>query len=53
MPGPNREKRQEPRRTMHWCFYCDRARVGDGQKCPKCHNVTGTRRFKKPLKEKE
>ena len=43
----NRDKRLKPKKGKAWCFGCDCALVGDGQKCPNCGKRHGVRRFKK------
>ena len=47
MRKPNRMQRQRPRPGRNWCLGCDRARVGDGQKCPVCGNLNGPKRFRR------
>ena len=31
----NRDKKRKPKKGFHYCP-CDRAQIGDGQKCPLC-----------------
>lgn len=33
---PNRENTRRPKQGKGWCFSCDGARVGFGEKCPSC-----------------
>lgn len=43
----NREKALTPKRSLFWCFPCDRQLVGEWKKCPVCGSRNGSRRLKK------
>jgi hypothetical protein len=39
----NRIKTRAARKGMHWCFKCDRALIGHGQRCHVCHTRESVR----------
>lgn len=45
----NRIENMSPKHYKHWCFSCDRAQVGEGQKCKICGNVQNRKRLKKDV----
>jgi hypothetical protein len=49
----NRTMARRPKRGSGWCSSCDRAIVGNGQKCPVCKVRSGTRGDKKGDNEEE
>lgn len=42
----NRDRKMSPKRGFGYCG-CDRAMVGDGQKCPLCGSRSGKKRLKR------
>ncbi len=43
----NRDRVRQPKRGKGYCFGCDAALVGSGEKCPVCGRRNGTKRNKK------
>jgi hypothetical protein len=42
----NREKKLQLKKGIYWCDHCDRALVGDWERCPVCSRRSGVKRIK-------